>query len=382
MNEQIFTNAQVVLADRIVNGSVVVRGGVITAIGEGPSCLGSAIDCDGDLLIPGLVELHTDNMERHIMPRPGTFWPVASAILNHDREIAAAGITTVFDALSVGMEDSGTLRTKLIGEFPTAIDELRGHGALKADHRLHLRCEVSSEALLRQLDALIGRPSVGLVSVMDHTPGQRQFVSLEKFGEYYKGKFAMSDAAFDAFAKGRIENSHRYSAPNRAAVVAIAAERGLRIASHDDATLAHVEEAVRDGITIAEFPTTMDAAIASHRAGMGVLMGGPNIVRGGSHSGNIAAKDLAAAGVLDIISSDYVPSSLLYGALLLAGATVAVPLAKAIALVTRNPARAAGLADRGEIAVGLRADLVRVKPGESDGVPVVRDVWRGGEKIA
>jgi alpha-D-ribose 1-methylphosphonate 5-triphosphate diphosphatase len=380
MQETVFTNAEIVLADRVVRGSVQVRDGRIAAIdGKGTQAAG-AIDCEGCLLLPGLVELHTDNMERHIMPRPGTYWPIDAAVLNHDREIAAAGITTVFDALSLGYSEGGEMRGRLIEEFMPALDRHLTAGALKVDHLVHLRCEVSSESLLRQLDKLIRHDRVQLISVMDHTPGQRQFFDLARFKTYYMGKWGMKEQEFEVFAQKRMETSQRYSVTNRRATVERAAARRIKVASHDDATLAHVEEAKRDRIAIAEFPTTLEAAAACHAAGMAVLMGGPNIVRGGSHSGNVAAKDLAARGQLDIVSSDYVPSSLLYGALLLEQQIDGLTLPQAIATVTLNPARAVGLNDRGEIAIGKRADLIRVQ--QTGSVPVIKDVWRGGEKIA
>jgi alpha-D-ribose 1-methylphosphonate 5-triphosphate diphosphatase len=380
MQEAIFTNAEIVLADRTLRGSVHVRDGLIAAIDAGASRAAGAIDCGGDLLMPGLIELHTDNMERRIMPRPGTFWPVDAAVLDHDREIAAAGITTVFDALCLGYAEGGEMRGKLIEEFMPALDRHLAAGALKVEHLVHLRCEVSSENLLRQVDTLIDHPCVRLISVMDHTPGQRQFVDFAKFKSYYMGKWGMKEHEFDAFAEKRMETSRRYSDSNRRATVARAGARGIKVASHDDATLAHVAEAKQDRIAIAEFPTTLEAAAACHEAGMAVLMGGPNIVRGGSHSGNVAAKDLALRGQLDIVSSDYVPSSLLYGALLLESQIASMTLAQAIATVTHNPARAVGLDDRGEIAPGKRADLIRVNRAGT--VPVIKDVWRGGGKIA
>ena len=382
MRETIFTNAQVVLADRVLRGTVLVRDGVITAIDGTLSRAAGAIDCGGDLLLPGLVELHTDNLERHIMPRPKIYWPIDAAVLNHDREIAAAGITTVFDALALGYQEGREMRGKLIEEFVPALDRHRAAGALKVEHLLHLRCEVSSGSLMPQLDNLIDHEAVCLISVMDHTPGQRQFVDFEKFKSYTMGKWGMKEEEFADFVKVRLESSALHSQPNRRATLARAQARGLKVASHDDATLPHVEEAVSDGIAIAEFPTTLEAAAACHAAGMAVMMGGPNIVRGGSHSGNVAAMDLAARGQLDIVSSDYVPSSLLHGALLLADQTDGLSLPQAVATVTRNPARAVGLDDRGEIAVGKRADLIRVAHGAGGQVPVIKDVWRGGQRIA
>jgi alpha-D-ribose 1-methylphosphonate 5-triphosphate diphosphatase len=380
MKTSILTNARLVLADRVIDGTVVTRGDEIADISEGRSNLPGAIDCEGDTVIPGLIELHTDNLERHIMPRPGAYWPADAAVLGHDREIAAAGITTVFNALCVGEVHSRSMRVQLLAEMSNAIETQMADGALKVDHYFHWRCEISYSGLEELLEPLLCHKRLRMLSVMDHTPGQRQFTNIAKYAEYYQGKFNMSDAELQAFIDARIEDQRQHSARNRAAVVGHAHALDLRLASHDDATAPHVEEAVADGMAIAEFPTTVEAADASHQAGLRVLMGAPNVVRGGSHSGNVAAMDLARRGVLDILSSDYVPGSLLHGAVILAEQADNISLADAVAMVTRTPARAAGLEDRGEIAIGQRGDLVRFRMRV--GTPVIRDVWRGGEKVA
>lgn len=380
MRELILSNAEIVLPAEVVRGTIVVRDGLIAEVGEGPTAAAGAIDCEGDLVVPGLVELHTDNMERHIMPRPGAYWPADAAVINHDREVAGAGITTVLNALCVGEVHLRSQRSELLRDLGPAVRRMQAAGALKVDHLLHLRCEISYGGLRALLEPLIDDEALRLVSVMDHTPGQRQFVSIAAYSKYYQGKFGLTDEQLAEFMRERRADQEAYSASNRAAVVAMARARGVRIASHDDATREHVDEAVRDGIVIAEFPTTEEAAAASHKAGMAVLMGGPNVVRGGSHSGNVSARTLAEAGYLDILSSDYVPASLLYSALLLEAKVEAITLPQAIATVTSTPARAIGLQDRGAIAPGLRGDLLRVH--RTDGVPFIRDVWREGEKIA
>jgi alpha-D-ribose 1-methylphosphonate 5-triphosphate diphosphatase len=380
MKTTILTNARLVLADRVVDGTLTMRGEAIADIGDTPSCSPAAIDCEGDFVIPGLIELHTDNLERHVMPRPEAYWPADAAVMGHDREIAAAGITTVFNALCIGEVHSRSMRVQLLNEMSDAIEAQMADGALKVDHYFHWRCEISYGGLLDLLEPLLGHKRLRMMSVMDHTPGQRQFRDIARYAEYYQGKFRMSDAELETFMNERLEEHRLYSVPNRSAVVSIAHDRGLKIASHDDATASHVEEAVRDGMAIAEFPTTVEAAEASHRAGLRVLMGAPNMVRGKSHSGNIAAVELGRMGVLDILSSDYVPGSLLHGAVELEASVANIPLPEAVATVTRNPACAAGLKDRGELAVGLRADLVRFRKGRS--APVIRDVWRGGVKVA
>jgi len=380
MTQTILTNARVVLADDEIDGTVVTQGDAIIAVSEGRSQLPSAIDCEGDFLIPGLIELHTDNLERHVMPRPATFWPCDAAVLGHDREIAAAGITTVFNALGVGEVHSRSARVQLLGEMSDAIEEHMSEGALKADHFFHWRCEVSYSGMLELLEPLMDYKRLRLLSVMDHTPGQRQFTDIQRYKDYYSGRFGMSEDELSDFIARRREDQRKHSARNRAAVVALAKHRGLALASHDDATAEHVAEAVHEGMAIAEFPTTMEAAAQSHAGGLSVLMGAPNIVRGMSHSGNVSARELGQHGVLDILSSDYVPGSLLHGALLLAQSVDTISVPRAIAAATRNPARAVGLDDRGEIAIGLRADLVRFHATKK--APIIRDVWRGGKKIA
>ncbi|MFP4538256.1 MAG: alpha-D-ribose 1-methylphosphonate 5-triphosphate diphosphatase [Dichotomicrobium sp.] len=379
-NEQILTNARVVLAGEVIDGTVVLRGGVIAAVDDSVSGLPGAVDLEGDLLLPGLVELHSDNLERHVMPRPGAQWPVDAAALNHDREMIAFGVTTVCNALCVGEIHSDALRVELLAEMADALDRQIAAGALVADHYLHWRCELSYGGLLALLEPLVAHSRLRILSLMDHTPGQRQFTDESLYAAYYQGKFNMSDADLAAFIAERKDDQRRHSADNRVRTVRLAHERGLILASHDDATPAHVAEAAADGVSVAEFPTTLEAARAAHDAGQAVLMGGPNIVRGGSHSGNVQAAELAEAGTLDVLSGDYVPAALGHAMLLLPRVCERVGLPEAVAKATRNPARAVGLDDRGEIAPGLRADVIRVC--DSADAPRVRAVWCGGERVA
>ncbi|RJG09902.1 alpha-D-ribose 1-methylphosphonate 5-triphosphate diphosphatase [Pseudomonas cavernicola] len=377
--ERILTNALVVTADQVFHGTVVLRDGLIAAVEEGRSDLPQAEDLAGAYLLPGLVELHTDNLEKHMTPRPGVDWPSASAVLTHDAQIIAAGITTVFDALSIGDVNPKGKRMQQLPAMLEAIAKAEAAGHTRAEHRLHLRCEVSHPLTLEVFRELVEHPLVQLVSVMDHAPGQRQFAQEAKYREYYQGKYHLSDAEMDAFIREQLANSSEYSEQYRAAIVDICGARGLSVASHDDATLAHVQESAGFGMAVAEFPTTLEAAKASHELGLKVLMGAPNIVRGGSHSGNIAAAELAQQGVLDILSSDYYPSSLLSAALLLAGQDNGYDLPKAIGTVSRAPAQAAGLVDRGEIRPGLRADLLQAKV--QAGQVVIQQVWRQGKRV-
>jgi alpha-D-ribose 1-methylphosphonate 5-triphosphate diphosphatase len=377
--EQILSNAQVVTAERQFLGTLVLRNGLIAEVAEGVSGLPQALDLGGDYLLPGLVELHTDNLEKYMTPRPGVDWPSASAVLTHDAQIVSAGITTVFDALAIGDVNPRGKRMQQLPAMLDAIARASADGHTRAEHRLHLRCELCHPDTLTVFRDLVEHPLVQLVSVMDHSPGQRQFAQEDKYREYYMGKYHLSAVEMEAFIEEQVANSREFSDRYRRAIVEDCHARGLSLASHDDATLAHVQESAGFGMSIAEFPTTLEAADASHRLGLKVLMGAPNIVRGGSHSGNVAAAELARHGVLDILSSDYYPASLLQAALLLAGQDNGYDLPRAIATVSRNPAQSAGLDDRGEIRVGLRADLVQAQV--HGGQAVIQQVWRQAKRV-
>ncbi|MBB6508103.1 alpha-D-ribose 1-methylphosphonate 5-triphosphate diphosphatase [Rhizobium soli] len=376
--ETVFTNARIVLEDSIVTGSIQIRDGKIADISSGTAQTGE--DFEGDYLIPGLVELHTDHLEQHYSPRPGVRWNATAAIQAHDAQIASSGITTVFDCLRMGSDEDGGFEQGEMRAMADAIQAAERQGRLRSEHLIHLRCEVSADNVLDHFADFANDPFVRLVSLMDHAPGQRQFQTMDQYIFYYQKKRGLSDEAFKIFIDKRVEESERNSTPHRIAIAKVCADNGITVASHDDATLAHVDEAIGNGVKLAEFPTSLDAAKASHQAGMSVLMGAPNIVRGKSHSGNIAARDLAEKDVLDVLSSDYVPLSLLYAPFILADEVDSISLPKAIAMVSATPARTVGLDDRGRIATGLRADLVRVHRPE--GVPVARAVWREGRRVA
>jgi len=376
--ELVLTNARIVTADETIDGTIVVRGERIERVESGTSHIPGAIDFAGDYLLPGLVELHTDNLEKHVSPRPGVRWPMPAAVLAHDAVIASSGITTVFDALTVGEVRQEAVRAEMLMGSVEAITAAQREGGLRAEHFLHLRCEIAHETIVQTIEQLIDHPLVRLVSLMDHTPGQRQFASIKKYYEYYQGKFGYSDAEMEAYIAHKTDLNRRFGDSNRRRLAAMGRARDLPQASHDDGTLAHIEEAIELGMTIAEFPTTEEAAKAARRHGMAVVMGGPNVVRGGSHSGNTSARDLATAGLLDILSSDYAPVSLLHAAFLLHSA-IGMALPEAVAKVSRNPARSLGLHDRGEIASGKRADFIRA--AMFDGMPVAREVWRQGKRV-
>ena len=372
-------NAELVLPDRVMRGAVTIEGGAIVGISEGGGVPAGAVDCQGDYVLPGLIELHTDNLERHIEPRPEVDWPHLPALMAHDAELASTGITTVFDALRVGSIHESKARYK---EYARALaDELlgaRAAGLFRISHFLHLRAEVCSETLLEELAGFGPEDRVGIVSLMDHTPGQRQFRDLTALRTYVAKKRGLNEEEFQAHVANLLDLQARHGARHEAGAVKEAARLGAVLASHDDTTADHVATSKTNGVGFAEFPTTMEAAQACQANGIAVMMGAPNLVRGGSHSGNVAAMDLAQMNLLDIISSDYVPSALLLSAFRLAEIWGDLP--RAIACVTKAPARAAALHDRGTLEIGKRGDVLRVR--EHKNLPQIRGVWVKGARAA
>ncbi|MEY2875085.1 MAG: phosphonate metabolism protein PhnM [Pseudomonadota bacterium] len=376
--EQVMTRARLVLPGEVVTGTVVLRGGCIVEMDRTLSRLPSAIDLDGDFLLPGLVELHTDNLERHAMPRPKVRFPMWGAVQAHDAEVACAGITTVFDAVGVGDPYGQGFRAQNQGELLSVLDALEAAGVLRADHRIHARCELPAANTRALFEPFAHHPRLGLISLMDHTPGQRQWSDLDHARTYYTGKKGWTNAQFDHEVQLAPARQRDHAGPNRDWFAAYARATGLALASHDDTTAAHVDEAHHLGAVISEFPTTLAAARRARAHGLLTLAGAPNVLRGTSHAGNVAAVTLVREGVLDALSSDYVPASLLAAAWQLSREGL-LDLPAAVRLVTLQPARAAGLADRGALAPGLRADLVRVR--EVAGHPAVRAVWNTGRRV-
>ncbi|MDJ0391385.1 alpha-D-ribose 1-methylphosphonate 5-triphosphate diphosphatase [Roseomonas sp. E05] len=376
--ETILTNALLVLPDRVQPGTLVLREGRIAEVQPGRSQLASALDLEGDHLIPGVVDVHTDNLERQVQPRSLARWPSRSAFLSHDAQTAAAGVTTVLDALCLGDLGFDAERTETFLNGVKDLDALAPTGLLKSEHFLHLRCELPAADLLPLLETVADHPAVRLVSLMDHTPGVGQYVDIDRYRQM-RQRGGKSVEEVERRIRELVEQRARLRDPQRRALLDRLAHRDMPLASHDDWNAAEIEENAADGILISEFPVSRMAAEAAHRHGMKIIAGAPNIVRGGSHSGNVAAADLLRSGLVDVFASDYVPPAMIEAAWRAVSET-GISLPAAVATITDAPARMLRMADRGRIEAGLRADLVRIRPlGE---MPVIRAVWRGGERVA
>ncbi len=372
------TGARIVTKDHVIEGSLICEGGEIVEVSS--ETVAAAEHIDGDFLIAGLIDIHTDNLERHFFPRPNVDWDPVSAAVIHDGNCLSVGVTSVFDSLSVGSWSGKEARhVDNLKRLVDGLGEAKAEGLARADHFIHWRCETTNPFLPELFEAVVGHPLTRLLSVMDHTPGQRQYPDLEKHLSRWQAHAGLTAEEAQKRYLEIVENQKNHSEPNRKMIADQAKARGLSLASHDDQLISHVDEAHGVGATISEFPTTLEAAQAARDRGMMIAMGGPNLMRGGSYSGNVSAASLASEGLLDLFASDYVPRSMIEAAFKLTEEPFGWSLPDAMATVSTNPAKAVGLNDRGTLEAGKRADFVRVRL--INGRPVVQGVWVGGQRV-
>lgn len=377
----VLSNARVVTPSHVLHGSVVIENGKIMEIYEGPSRHADALDFAGDYLLPGLVDIHTDHFEKHLYPRAHVRWDFMRAALAHDAQIIGGGVTTVFDSLCVGATTDNPERAEILKPMIEALEQAQSSGMLRAEHLVHLRCELTDPVTPQLTANNIDREIVRVISIMEHLPGIRQSRDIDAYvARACKSTGESPDLVREKIKVLVAEKSH-IAATTRPDIVALARARSMPLMSHDDTDIAHIEDGVAEGVSISEFPCSMEAAEAARTAGMSIVAGAPNLVRGGSQSGNIAVRDLLAARLVDILASDYVPRSMLDAAFMIsADPGLDYDLPSAVAMVTRSPARAGGLTDRGAIETGLKADLIRVNL--YDGHPFAKSVWRSGHRVA
>ncbi|MFN8516769.1 MAG: alpha-D-ribose 1-methylphosphonate 5-triphosphate diphosphatase [Chloroflexia bacterium] len=362
----LFTNATIVAAARIIEGGTVVveDGTIVEVAARGYGAGEGVVDLGGRFLLPGLVDLHNDALEQEISPRPGGSFDPTFALLHLDRKLAAAGVTTEFHAVYFGERDGGRSIT-VANTFTRAVAELRTSEFATIDHQILYRFDVRTPAALDPLlDALDDAP-IPYVSFNDHMPGQGQFNDLAAYRAYIRTLFpaGTDDETVDRAMEERLAGYAEREAEALAAMHRLADEgqrRRLILSSHDDDTPERVDLMHSLGCTIAEFPITVAAARRASELGMVIAMGAPNAVRGSSLTGNASALDLLSRGLVDVLIADYHASSMLQAVFRIVELGM-LDLPTALRLVTETPARAVGMADRGTIAPGQRADLLVVE---------------------
>ena len=370
-------SAQIILHDRVITpGWIALDNAVITAYGELPvppeHVSASMIDLQGAYVMPGIIDIHCDIIEKMVQPRPGVMLDTGLALHVTDRLLLSSGVTCEFHSLSLDDAEFGVRNDEFVRDFIMRINESQ---STLIRHLVHARVEISSTRGTDTLAKIIAEPVVKLVSIMDHSPGQGQYVSDESFRFYVAKTTGRNDSEIDEIIAHK--KFQRQFIPDRInTVVDLCHQYHIPIATHDDDTVAKIAEWNRLNIRISEFPTTMIAAHAAHQSGMLVGMGAPNVLRGKSSGGNLSARNALIDGVVDWLCADYYPSALLPAAFLISQLGI-YTLPEAIALITANPAKAVGMQDTlGQIAVGMHADLCIVRV--IDDVPVVEMVYVDG----
>ena len=373
-------NAQIILRDHIIShGWLAINNTTIVAFGELPMppeyINATAIDVNGAYVMPGVIDLHCDIIEKMVQPRPGVMLDTGLALHVTDRLLLSSGVTCEFHSLSLDDAEFGVRNDEFVRDFITHINDAQ---STLIRHLVHARVEISSTRGTATLATIITEPVVKLVSIMDHSPGQGQYVSDESFRFYVAKTTGRNDSEIDEIIAHK--KQQRQFIPDRIdTVVALCRQHNIPIATHDDDTVAKITEWNRRNIRISEFPTTMLAAHAAHQSGMLVGMGAPNVLRGKSSGGNLSARDALIDGVVDWLCADYYPSALLPAAFLISQLGIAT-LPEAIALITANPAAAVGMQDTlGQIALGMHADLCIVRV--IDNLPIVEMVYVDGKCV-
>jgi len=360
----VVANVRAVLADRVTDGaSVVVEDGLIVDVLEGGAAVPGDIDGRGMLLAPGLIDVHSDALEKERAPRPSAELPLDFALASFESKIVAAGITTMFHGTGFHAKMSEGFQRTPEKSLQVCLT-VDGHRSNRVDHRILHRFNLRGEGrdVLEERLAHLpeGHPPI-LLSHEDHTPGQGQYADV---GLYVDSLVKGGEKRADVEEKVRqmMERARETEAlreENLAWMGALAASGRARLLGHDPDDAQAIDDLVARGGAIAEFPTTREAARRAREVGLVSVAGAPNVLRGGSHAGNISAAELVREGLVDALASDYLPTGLL-GAVATLVRERTVDLPAALALVTSGPARVADLTDRGRIAPGLRADLVLI----------------------
>jgi alpha-D-ribose 1-methylphosphonate 5-triphosphate diphosphatase len=358
-------NGKIVTPDDIIeNCCIEIEDGRITNILKSVPKSCDVIDANGGYVLPGIIDIHGDDIETTISPRPSARFPVDFALLNLDRINAACGITTKLHAIAY-FEDE--LKGRHVGVSKKIVRVMQHLGSeFLTDHFVHVRCEITSD--LHDLLEVIESPLVKLISLMDHTPGQGQFTDHGKYREYHKKIYGLNDIEIDEIIKKKYANKG-FTLQKMQDITKKAHAKRIPIASHDDDNPQKVEFFYNIGVRILEFPVTFDAAKKGHEFGMTICMGAPNVVLGRSTSGNLSSCDAINADIVDVLCSDYNPQSMLYSVFILWKQGI-MTLPDAVSMISLNPAMAVGMDGTiGSIEIGKRADMLIVS--EQMGIPMV-----------
>ncbi len=371
--QTIIRSTNVLIDGKFQGADIVIQGKMITAVNPYRS-IDVAIDLGERRIVPGFVDLHGDAIEKEIEPRPGARFPTAMAVVELDKKLSMAGVTTMYHA--IGFNDEELSKGRGTQQSRELIEEIyeANKKHLGVDNLVHARFEITSETSLQVIKDLIAQKKVDMLSIMDHSPGQGQFKTLESWKKYHLAAYEIDAEDVDEYIKTK-------TSKDKVGIVEDLVQYGL---NHDIAVLSHDDDCEEKlntlknlGVTFSEFPLSIEVAKLAKNMNISTGMGAPNVVRGGSQSGNIAARELVKEGVCDYLCSDYHPASLLMSPYRLKE-DVNLELEDGFAMISSTPARLAGLGDRGVIAEGKKADIVII---DESHFPKVVLTFKDGEVV-
>lgn len=379
------SDLKIVTPDAVIErGSLLIEDGKIADIIEGPAPI-NVPSLQGLTLIPGMIDLHGDMLERDVQPRPSARFPTELGLFELDKRLAGAGITTAFCAISFAWRNNDLRSQESATEMIETVNRMNSQTLV--DMRVHGRFEVNNTETAPILKGLLQRGLLQLVSIMDHTPGQGQYKDVDRYLNFMHRWLGMDISVLGTSREDILErmksNILEYAEAPRdwdviAEVLKVAIEYGIPVSSHDDDTADKVRLQAEMGVSISEFPVSLEAAQAAHEHGMWIVMGAPNAYRGQSTSNNLSAMDAIEVGLVDILATDYYPAAMLHTTFKLAKQGV-LPLHESVKLVSTNAAKAMSMTEHGSIEIGKAADLVIV--AEAEDFPRVHGTIRAGNPI-
>ncbi len=382
----LITNGKLVLENEVVTGSLAITNHIIEQIILDDSRLNywklenpqaHIIDADGRYVLPGLIDIHCDTIEKEVEPRPNTIFPLQMALIEFEKKLAASGITTMYHSLSLGVGLSLRGENLLTQMVATILDYRKKRSLIR--NKIHLRYEVSHLQGLAIVERYLQEHAIDMISLMDHSPGQGQYRAEGSFERYVMKNQGIDIHEVADIVKELEERRTLVDWNNINRLTSLAKEKNIAIASHDDDSTEQVDLSIARNASISEFPIQLETAIYATSRQMKVCVGAPNIVRGGSHDKNLSAAEAVKAGAAHIICSDYHPSSLLASLFKLVKDRI-VDLPTAVCMATLNPAAALQTEHQtGSIAPGKYADLLLVD--QFEGMPIVSTTIVGGSIV-
>lgn len=379
-------NGKIVTPDEIIKGAVYISDSKIEKIVSGDIHQlkdgYKNFDAKGNWILPGIIDCHSDAVELELQPRPTSIFSMDVAFRELEKRLISSGITTMYHSLSISKNIFGEEKVKKYYRTSKGVDELSKWICLNREkslinHKLHIRYEIDNIDGIGQIKELIKDGKVDQLSIMDHTPGQGQFRNLEKYKKVIAAYRNCSEDEALKFIESSMENE-KMSIEQIEDMVKFARDNNIPVASHDDDLTEKIDLIEPWDVKISEFPITLEVAKYAKKRGLFTVMGAPNILLGGSHSGNLSAEEAIKNEAVDILCSDYYPASILHSIFYMKNNGSCIK--DMVKLTSLNPAKALAIDSKtGSLEVGKTADILVIE--ENEGLPIVKNVFSSGSMI-